>query len=193
MLFISGRNKGLNLRIFLQVQEASFGVPTSHRERHRSKLAHAHAAQLEVVGDWQIFQRCFPIAAIFHTWSLLMPSPPSIRGKVMSSQATFAPPWVNTGPFQRNLFKICSTRLIIFLGRMKSPFQKDCILHNTYYMSCNRPAKEKNLEVHVLILDVILSTRVYNLMHLALWWSKELPNTALEEIHVETEIGPIWH
>ena len=149
---------GRSCNTFLHVQEQLLGIGMSQRDLPWSRFALAHLAQVEVGRGWLKFQRCFPMVAIFHSSSFFKPSPPSFKGWVRSSQATFAPPGSRWGPFYKNLLIICSTCRMILFGRMNSPFQKDWILQSTDLMSWSRPAKDKHLAVQLIALEVRAST-----------------------------------
>ena len=146
-------------KTFLHVQQLLLRMGMSLRDRPRSRFALARVAQLEDVKGWLRFQRCLPMVATFHSANFFMPSPPSFKGCVRSSQATLAPPGSRWGTFHRNLLKTCSTCWMIFFGRINRPFQNDWILHRTYFMSWRHPAKDKNLAVQLVALDVMESTK----------------------------------
>ena len=130
----------------------------SQSDLPRIRFALAQIAQLEVTMGWHRFQRCLHMAAMFHSSSFFMPSPPSFVGRERSSHATFAPPVPSWGPFQRNCLRICSTCLMTAFGSMKRPFQKDWMPQRTDFISWRRPAKDRNLAVQLETLDVIRST-----------------------------------
>jgi hypothetical protein len=86
-----------------------------------------------------------------------MPSPPSLNGKQIDCQATFAPVWVREDPFHKKAEKILSSFLIVVRGRMNREVQYTCIENKTDLISCKRPAYVREDDVHSLILEVIRS------------------------------------
>ena len=119
---MKGRYIERSWRTLRHVQELLVGMGMSQSEWPRRRFARAHITQVEDGKGWLRCHKCFPIVATFHSANFLMPSPPSFKGKVRSSQATLAPPGSSWDPFHKKRLKICSTWWITFFGRIKRPF-----------------------------------------------------------------------
>jgi hypothetical protein len=104
--------------VFLHPQEQFCGILTCQNLLPFNKFSYTQATQNEPVLAKR-FHMCLIIAALFHSSTLFSPSPPSVLGVQIISQATFALAIEESLPDHKHLLNLCSIDLMIFLGRIK--------------------------------------------------------------------------
>lgn len=96
----------------------------------------------------EMFHKCLVIAALFQSWTLLRPSPPSSLGRQTTSQTTLAALEIPTAPCQRKDLRIWSITLHTSFGKMLE--KGDSLLTNSFMVFQLLPLGIVNTQQSVL-------------------------------------------
>lgn len=147
----------LYFKIFFHIQELKVVLSlTGQNEFLRIKYLLIHLTH-RYEFDERILQTIFRHETSFTSFIDRNPNPLSSLGLQQSFHETFAFLLLKTGPYHKKAAHRLSISAIHFFGSLNAEIQKFVKLCITEAISCSLLAKERNLAVQELILDLIFS------------------------------------